>query len=152
MDPVFQRSLQNVVSVRVILSPPYLLFFLCMEKLSLLIESKVASREWAPVPVARGDPSISHLLFADDVLLFSHAAFKQCQVVLDTMKQFCACSGMLVNEQKSRVYLSPCTRHLHREALRRRLHLFLTSDFACYLGVPLHSRCNKAAYRHILFG
>lgn len=50
--------------------PPYL-FVLCMEKVALLIQDKVHDQIWKPIKIASNGPSISHLLFADDCLLFT---------------------------------------------------------------------------------
>lgn len=47
------------------------LFFVYMEKLSHLINLRVAKGEWHPIKVGGDDPTISHMLFADGVLLFS---------------------------------------------------------------------------------
>ena len=55
---------------------PYL-FVLCMEKLSLLIPKKVSNSVWLPIHISRGGLGISHLLFADDVLLFGQAKSSQ---------------------------------------------------------------------------
>lgn len=48
------------------------------------IEKRVNWGEWQPIQISRDGPSISHLLFADDVLLFSKASVSQARVVLLT--------------------------------------------------------------------
>ena len=45
-----------------------------METLSQHIEELVATKQWKPVPVCRGGPEISSLLFADDIILFAEAS------------------------------------------------------------------------------
>lgn len=49
---------------------PYL-FVLCMERLSLLVNQRVEQGLWKPIKVANSGPHVSHLLFADDVILFT---------------------------------------------------------------------------------
>jgi hypothetical protein len=46
-------------------------------------QGEVESRPWNPVAVSHGGLSISHLLKADDVILFSSASTKHCRVVHD---------------------------------------------------------------------
>lgn len=67
---------------------PYL-FVICMEKLSLFIDNKVKIGEWKPLISGRQGPTVSHLLFDDDLLLFISASVSQVQVVNMTINEFC---------------------------------------------------------------
>ena len=71
---------------------PYL-FVLCMERLAAMIQQKVNARNWKPVEIKRGGPKISHLFFADDVLLFCKAKKAQVRVLMETIQEFCSMSG-----------------------------------------------------------
>ena len=79
---------------------PYL-FILCMEGLSSLIRAKVDSGLWKSIQVGRG-ARISHLPFANDVLLFSKASDSQVRLVGETLDIFCKASGLKVNTFKSK--------------------------------------------------
>lgn len=48
------------------------LFVLCMERLSHLIEKSFEQRKWKPLRLSMG-PLLTHLFFADDLLLFGEA-------------------------------------------------------------------------------
>jgi hypothetical protein len=48
-----------------------------MEKLACLINKKVFYKTWLSIYVSKGGPSISHKLFANDVLLFTKATKAQ---------------------------------------------------------------------------
>ena len=48
---------------------PYL-FVLCMEKFAIYINQFIQEKKWLPFHISSGVPSISHLFFVDDVLLF----------------------------------------------------------------------------------
>ncbi|KAG8386867.1 hypothetical protein BUALT_Bualt03G0193600 [Buddleja alternifolia] len=54
---------------------PYL-FVLCMERLAYMIEEETGNGGWKPTALCRKGPRISHLLFADDLILTSN-----CEVV-----------------------------------------------------------------------
>lgn len=83
---------------------PYL-FVLCMECLSHLIDKAVQDGRYAPIKVARTIPPLSHLFFADDLLLFSEASEKQIRVIMECLNQFCLASSQKVNLQKSYIAL-----------------------------------------------
>lgn len=84
---------------------PYL-FVLCIERLGHLIHKAVERGEWKPIALSRGGPRISHLFFADDLLLFGDASVKQLEVMLGCLNHFCACLGEKMSVEKSRMLLS----------------------------------------------
>ncbi|PNX74924.1 ribonuclease H, partial [Trifolium pratense] len=54
---------------------PYL-FVLCMERLGAMIERQVNISCWKPMQMVKNGTKLSHLFFADDVLLFAKATTK----------------------------------------------------------------------------
>jgi len=79
---------------------PYL-FVAYMERLSQLIEANYNAGNWKAIPVSKGDPRISHLMFADDVLLFGEASKDQTKII-----QALQASGHKLSAPKSSVYFS----------------------------------------------
>lgn len=79
---------------------PYI-FVLCMEKLSHLIQYAVNSKHWKPVRASQSGPFISHLFFADDLMLFAEATHHQAHVLKKCLDHFCALSGQSVSYEKS---------------------------------------------------
>ncbi|XP_072071612.1 uncharacterized protein [Arachis hypogaea] len=73
---------------------PYL-FVLCMERLACFISKQVDEGIWDGVAVSRGGPRVSHLMFADDLLLFCKAKKSQVQNVVHTLELFCKASGRM---------------------------------------------------------
>jgi hypothetical protein len=69
------------------------LFVLCLEKFSHMIISKVVEKEWKPLSVSKEGPSLSHVFFADDLMLFGEASKKQIRVMLACLKAFSTFSG-----------------------------------------------------------
>lgn len=85
---------------------PYI-FVLCIEWLSQLISLAAESNTWKPIRLNRNGPPLSHLCFADDLILFGEASLDQAQVISDYLNLFYASSGQKVNKAKTRIFFSP---------------------------------------------
>lgn len=115
---------------------PYL-FILCMEYLSLSIDNECFARNWDPIRIARNEPKISHLFFADDIILVAKANEKNCSTILDTLDDFCFHSGQKVNYEKSKVWFSPMVTDDRAFHLNSILKLKKVQNLGIYLGHPL---------------
>lgn len=76
---------------------------MCMEVLAQEISTSVLARNWQPVKVAKDGPGVSHIFFADDLLLFGEASFSQARKIEHVLASFCGISGQRVNRHKSRI-------------------------------------------------
>lgn len=76
------------------------LFVLCLEKLSHLKNEEVRQGNWKPIEVTRSGPSISHVCFADDIMLFGEASEAQLNTMMRVLDTFCLASGSKVSLQK----------------------------------------------------
>jgi ribonuclease HI len=129
---------------------PYL-FVLCMDKLSHLILHSVSEGQWHGIRAGRNGPIVSHLMFADDLLLFGEASERQMHCVINTLNQFCYMSGHEVSIDKTNVIFSRNVDRGMRQSLLRISKFKEASDFGRYLGVPLIGRApKKADFRYIL--
>ena len=61
------------------------LFVLCKERLVHVIDDAVSQRLWQLVPIGRGGPKISNLMFADDLVLFAEATVEQAEVIKECL-------------------------------------------------------------------
>lgn len=107
-----------------------------MEKLSLLIDKKVHRGEWSLI-LGRNGPTVSHLLFVDDLLLFARATISQVRVVNNTMNEFCSASGLKVNFEKSKVLCSRDVPRRRQRTNRNISNIQLTTRLEKHLGIPL---------------
>lgn len=82
------------------------IFVMCIERLSHMIRNLEDEGLWRGVRVSRNGPSLSHLFFADDMILFGEASEAQLKVMMDCINRFCASSGQRVNLSKSSIFFS----------------------------------------------
>ncbi|XP_065616004.1 uncharacterized protein LOC136061741 [Quercus suber] len=115
---------------------PYL-FIMCMEVHRLMIKDKCDSKLWDLVKASRGGLAFSHLLFADDLILFGKADKKNYTSIKEALDRFCELSRQKVNNGKSRVYFSPNISEKRREELCSCLDLHSTPNLGKYLGFSL---------------
>ncbi|WCJ35671.1 DNAse I-like superfamily protein [Euphorbia peplus] len=129
---------------------PYL-FVLCMERLSHLIIDAVSNRSWKAVRASQSGPALSHIFFADDIVLMSEASFQQAQVIKSILSFFCDCSGQKVSLAKSRVFFSVNTPERIKDEVCVELGISSTIDLGKYLGVPIiHDRISKNTYNYVV--
>ncbi|MCH81869.1 putative ribonuclease H protein [Trifolium medium] len=121
---------------------PYL-FVICMDKLSHLITNGVQEGVWKPMRAGRNGPLISHLMFADDLILFAEASVEQLNVVLNTLGQFCQMSGQQVSHEKTSIMFSKNVSAQMRAELVRLSGFNEATSLGKYLGVPLVGRAPK---------
>ncbi|KAF7828542.1 reverse transcriptase [Senna tora] len=128
------------------LSP--LLFISCMQLLSAVIDDQVSSKKWTPASIR--SIKISHLLFADDVLLFSRVDKKSIVSINRSLDLFLSCSGLSVNKRKSLIWFSPNTNDLHKREAINKLQFSCSIDPGNYLGFPLGIKGKASEFRPIL--
>ncbi|KAL5570870.1 hypothetical protein UlMin_020467 [Ulmus minor] len=85
---------------------PYL-FLLCAEGLSSLIHTFERTGQLQGMWCGTNGPTISHLFFADDSLLFIEATPASCYAIKEILLHYETASGQLVNYSKSAVCFGP---------------------------------------------
>ncbi|XP_061350360.1 uncharacterized protein LOC133295534 [Gastrolobium bilobum] len=116
---------------------PYL-FVMCMDKLSHLIAGAVRAKRWKPMRASRKAPFISHLMFADNLVLFGEASLVQLDVMLETLKKICDMSGQVVSIEKTVVYFSKNTTSEVKELLTQASGFKAADSLGKYLGSFLY--------------
>ncbi|OMO52105.1 reverse transcriptase [Corchorus capsularis] len=128
---------------------PYL-FILITEVLSQLITKVIASGDWQGFRINRRCPLLSHLLFADDCLLFSVADERNCDTILNVLTKFRNATGQVINFTKSAVFFSSNTSSECRRLIRDQLGVQDLQMDNKYLGLPtMWGRGKKAALSFI---
>jgi len=128
---------------------PYL-FLLCAEGLSCLLKSIGPQYLARGVRVGVHSPWISHLLFADDCLIFTQASERGGQRLMDILNHYQLGSGQLVNMSKSAIFFSKNCSDTDKEIVKQTTGI--QSEALCekYLGLPTAvGRSTKAAFESI---
>ena len=79
---------------------PYL-FLLCGRAFQPLFRKR---RRLRGILVARDAPCISHLFFADNLILFGHASSRDCEAMKDIKAHYAKASGQVINFSKSLIF------------------------------------------------
>lgn len=76
-----------------------------VEQLAHHINAVVAKEKQGPIQIAKRCLELSHLFFADDIMLFVEASLNQVNVIHDMLNDFCQCSGQHVSYSKSLIHV-----------------------------------------------
>ncbi|KAK6144535.1 hypothetical protein DH2020_021355 [Rehmannia glutinosa] len=87
---------------------PYL-FILCFETFSLILQDLQAAGSLHGISISRNAPTLSHLFFADDTLLFGHATIQEAQTLQYAIKLYEDASGQRIDFEKSGILFSSNT-------------------------------------------
>lgn len=80
-----------------------------MKYIGQLIEEKCVEGRRSPHKAFRGNVGISHLIFADDLILFGEANDDACEAISEVLQTFCSESGQKVGFVWNTMILSDAT-------------------------------------------
>lgn len=78
---------------------PYL-FVLCIDKLSHMILDSIDDNQWDCLKIGRG-PKISHMMFADDLIIFGAVTERKISLMLQILHNLCQMSRQRMSMEKS---------------------------------------------------
>ncbi|GMI70748.1 hypothetical protein HRI_000744100 [Hibiscus trionum] len=108
-----------------------------MERLGHSIPHSIDSRNWSPFKLARHGSPISHLFFANDLILYARADVNNAINVERILNCFGKFSGHCVNKKKTTIFFSPNTNVGLQQAISDRLGFHVVTSFGKYLGTPI---------------
>lgn len=128
---------------------PYL-FLLCSEGLTCLLKAIGPLHLSRGVRVGVHAPWVSHLLFADDCIVFSEASRRGAERLQDVLDRYSRGSGQLVNKEKSAVFFSSNCSDEAKHEVRNVLQIETEALAEKYLGLPTAlGRSSKEAFEYM---
>ncbi|GMI81726.1 hypothetical protein HRI_001841900 [Hibiscus trionum] len=123
---------------------PYL-FLLCSEGLSSLLRTASISGSLQGARIARGAPLVTHLLFADDSIIFGEASSSAATNLKNILHTYSQCSGQLINFEKSSLFFSSNVSNMRKGEVCSILNAPVLDNLDKYLGLPSMIGRNKRA-------
>ncbi|GLT85578.1 hypothetical protein SLE2022_037650 [Rubroshorea leprosula] len=129
---------------------PYLYLFIA-DILSRLLMTATAEKKISGYKIRKRSPTISHLLFADDSLVFCRATLEEVSHLQAILRLYGEVSGQKVNFTKSTVIFSPNTPKEVKESICACLGIQIESAVSKYLGLPTSwGRSKKESLKFIV--
>lgn len=111
---------------------PYL-FVLCMERLGHFIDEATVNGSWRPLFLSRRGLALTHLFFADNLMLFSEASIDQAAVVNNILETFCHFFGQKISRAKWHIFFSLNTPTYSTEQICEQVGFCRVEDLGRYL-------------------
>jgi hypothetical protein len=128
---------------------PYL-FLLCAEGFSALLKEARLENEIRGVRFGAGGPHVTHLLFADDSVVFHEASKQNLLVLKKILKDFEVSSGQRVNLQKSSIFFGPGCNETLKDELKQDIGISSEALSERYLGLPtVVGRSKEGTFKYI---
>jgi hypothetical protein len=116
---------------------PYL-FLLVADGLSKILKNEIYSGALKELHVSRHDPRISHLLFANETLMFMEVSADQATVVNNALRQYERCTDQLINPSKCSMMMGANCAQKDKNSV---MQIFRVSNVTVeekHLGLPTH--------------
>ena len=114
---------------------PYL-FLLVTKGLHALFDQAKGIRDIRGVSLCPAGPKVSHLLFADDSVVFYRATVSECVKIQTILYQYKQASSQSINRRKTNIFFSSNTLSRTKKVVSTFLGVPITQRYEHYLGLP----------------
>jgi hypothetical protein len=128
---------------------PYLFLF-CVEGFSALLKEAQQANELRGVTFGASGPHVTHLLFADDSVVFLEATTESMQTLKKILIDYELSSGQKVNLQKSSIFFGKGCQEGVKVNLKQAIGIESEALSERYLGLPtVIGRSKEGSFKHI---
>ncbi|XP_017613545.1 uncharacterized protein LOC108458650 [Gossypium arboreum] len=129
---------------------PYL-FVLCMDWLGQEIYSTISKGQWKPIRLSRSGPSISHLFFTDDLVIFSKVDQEHCRLIKEILGRFYDFSGHKINAGKINIFFAKGVDVTVADSISTFFSFQKVQSLGLYLGILLfHQRVTNSTMHFVV--
>ena len=126
------------------------LFLLYTECLHGLLTQAASRGDIHGFSLSRRSPSLTLLLFADDILLFCKSNVEECRKVIEVLQIYEVGAGQQINKAKTTVFFSKSTNEESRQMIKDCLGVEEIRSYEKYLRLPsLVGRNKKSSFNYI---
>jgi hypothetical protein len=128
---------------------PYLFLF-CVEGFSALLKEAQLENLLRGVQFGAGGPHVTHLLFADDSVVFLEATEGSMNTLKRILCDYEASSGQKVNLQKSSIFFGKGCREEVKNGLKQQIGIAAEALCERYLGLPtVVGKSKDGCFKHL---
>jgi hypothetical protein len=128
---------------------PYLFLF-CVEGFSALLRQAQVERQILGVKFGSDGPTVTHLLFADDSIVFLEASATSLATLRGVLHDYEESSGQKVNLQKSSIFFGRGSHKNQRRSLMEVVGIVCEALSEKYLGLPtVVGKVKNGVFQHL---
>ena len=105
---------------------------MCTEGLHGLINKAATNGDIHGVSIYRNGPKLTHLLFADDSLIFCRATENECQTLLKILAKYERAFGQQINRAKTTLFFSKSTNADIQDRIKDMLGVTVVQQYEKY--------------------
>ena len=105
---------------------------MCTEGLHGLINKAATNGDIHGVSIYRNGPKLTHLLFADDSLIFCRATENECQTLLKILAKYERASSQQINRAKTTLFFSKSTNADIQDRIKDMLGVIVVQQYEKY--------------------
>ncbi|KAH1040244.1 hypothetical protein J1N35_041987 [Gossypium stocksii] len=122
-----------------------------MEWLGHSISLIVSKGIWKPIQLSRSGPALSHLFFADDLIIFCKADEQHGKILKEILYDFCELLGHKVNLRKTNIFFSKEVEESMVDWHSNLLNFQKVDDLGRYLEISLfHKRVTNSTLHFVI--